>query len=156
MADFSHYSPEGRSRMVDTSGKQVSSRLARAIGFVYMRSETMDMIEKHLLPKGDLFEVARIAGIMAGKSTSNLIPMCHTLQINFIDVQVALDRQEGGIRIESEVRVEGRTGAEMEALTAVTTAALTVYDMCKAVDTAMEIRGVRLIEKRGGKTDLIT
>jgi cyclic pyranopterin monophosphate synthase len=153
MAEFTHYSGDGSPTMVDVSGKSVTSRKARASGFVRLRAETLDLISSRLLPKGNLFEIAKIAGISAAKKTSELIPLCHPLMLNFVDVALFIEDSLPGIRIESEVRVEGRTGAEMEALTAVTAAALTVYDMCKAVDKTMVIENIRLIEKRGGKSD---
>ena len=153
MADFSHYNADGRSQMVDVSPKAVTARIARAGGFIRMGRDTLRQITKDLLPKGNAFEVSRIAGIMAAKKTSGLIPLCHPLIVHYIDVQIAVDEEGGGVRIESEVKIEGKTGAEMEALTAVTVAALTMYDMCKAVDKGMVIENVRLLEKKGGKSD---
>ena len=153
MGEFSHYGEDGKSVMVDVSSKDITARMARATGFVRMASETLDLIEQRLLPKGNLFEVARVAGIMAAKDSSRMIPMCHPLNLSYVDVEVALDRQRGGVSLESEIRVTGKTGAEMEALTAVSVAALTVYDMCKAVDKEMVIEGVTLVEKRGRKSD---
>ncbi len=150
---FTHFSEEGQSRMVDIAGKEVTSRYARARGFVSMKPETVDLIRKRLLPKGDLFELARIAGIMAAKKNAELIPLCHPLELTFVDVAVAIDDDRQGIAISSEVRLKGRTGAEMEALTAVSVASLTVYDMCKAVDRDMVITDICLVEKRGGKSD---
>jgi len=155
MGEFSHYSSDGTSIMVDVSGKDITKRTARAGGFVKMGAETLDLIEKSLMPKGNLFEVARIAGIMAAKRNADLIPMCHPLQLSYVDVTVDIDREKGGIVLGSEIRLEGKTGAEMEALAAVSVAALTVYDMCKAVDKDMVIEDVRLIEKRGGKSDYL-
>lgn len=156
MADFSHYDSNGRAVMVDVSSKAVTERLARATAFVKMSGKTVDLIEKKLMPKGDILEVARIAGIMGAKETSALIPMCHPLQLSYVGVDVELDRENSGIRIFSEIRMFGKTGAEMEALTAVTVAALTVYDMCKAVDKEMIIEDCRLIEKKGGKSDYLS
>ncbi len=153
MADFSHYNAEGRSQMVDVSPKAVTARSARARGFVRMSPATVRMISANLLPKGNVFEASRLAGIMAAKATSSLIPLCHPLMINYVDVQMAIDEEAGGVQIDSEIKTEGKTGAEMEALTAVTVAALTVYDMCKAVDKEMSIEDVRLLEKKGGKSD---
>jgi cyclic pyranopterin phosphate synthase len=153
MAEFSHYSAEGRSQMVDVSPKAVTARSARASGFVRMSADTIRMIVGNLLPKGNVFEASRLAGIMAAKETSSLIPLCHPLLINYVDVRIAIDEAAGGVRIDSEIKIEGKTGAEMEALTAVAVAALTVYDMCKAVDKEMSIENVRLLEKRGGKSD---
>jgi cyclic pyranopterin phosphate synthase len=139
--------------MVDVSGKRATLRTARAGGLVLMRKETLDLVRRRLLPKGNLFEIARIAGITAAKRTAELIPLCHPLQVHHIDISVAIDQERSAIRIESVVKLEGKTGAEMEALTAVSVAALTVYDMCKAVDKTMAIGDIRLIEKRGGKSD---
>ncbi len=152
MGDFSHYNGEGMSRMVDISSKKVTLRKARASGFVKMQSTTLDLVERRLLPKGNLFEIARISGILAAKKTSELIPMCHPLLMNHVEVKIELDRPREGIYIESEIKIEGKTGAEMEALTAVTVAALTVYDMCKAVDKNMVIGDVRLVYKAGGRS----
>lgn len=154
MSDFSHYEKDGRSVMVDVSAKRETSRLARASGFVSMSAETIDAIENRLLPKGDPFEVARVAGILAAKGASGLIPMCHPLMITFVDVVIRIDRPAGGVVIESEIRLNGKTGAEMEALMAVSVAALTVYDMCKAVDASMVLGNIHLVEKRGGKSDI--
>jgi cyclic pyranopterin monophosphate synthase len=153
--ELSHYADDGSSQMVDISSKQTTSRTARAAGFVKMQGETIQLIRNKLIPKGNVFEIAKIAGIIAAKKTSELIPMCHNLLLNYIDVKVSINDEENGVAIESLVKMEGKTGAEMEALTAVSIAALTVYDMCKAVDKTMSIDAVRLIEKRGGKTDFI-
>jgi cyclic pyranopterin phosphate synthase len=139
--------------MVDVTSKQDTHRAARATGFVRMKPETLDLIEQDLLPKGNPFEVARIAGIQAAKETSRLVPMCHPLLLTWIDVTCTLDRDRGGVFIASEVRLRGQTGVEMEALTAVSVAALTVYDMCKAVDREMVIEGIEVTEKKGGKMD---
>jgi cyclic pyranopterin phosphate synthase len=154
MKEFSHYSVDGNPVMVDISAKKATMRSAKATGFVRLRRPTLDLIEKRLLPKGDLFQIAKIAGIMAAKRNAELIPMCHPLSISFVDVSIVLDYKKSGVRINSEIRLEGKTGAEMEALTAVSIAALTVYDMCKAVDKGMIIEDIRLIEKTGGKSDL--
>jgi cyclic pyranopterin phosphate synthase len=137
--------------MVDVSAKKVTVRTAKASGFVRMSEKTVSMIKDNLLPKGEPFETARIAGILAAKGTSSAIPLCHPLLIEYVDVQITLTPE--GAAINSEIRIEGKTGAEMEALMAVSIAALTVYDMCKAVDKDMIIEGIRLIEKRGGKSD---
>ncbi len=139
--------------MVDISGKKATMRTAKAYGFVRMRQNTLDLIEKKLIPKGNIFEVAKIAGIMAAKKTSELIPMCHPLSISHIDIKIHIDKEKNGMSIESEVKIEGKTGVEMEALTAVSLACLTVYDMCKAVDKNMIIEDIKLIEKKGGKSD---
>jgi len=153
MSEFSHYSKDGSPEMVDISGKKETERLARATGFVKMQRSTIDLIEKKLLPKGNLFEIAKIAGIMAAKKNSELIPLCHPLALSYIDVSLHIDHEAGGISLNSEIRLSGKTGAEMEALTAVSVAALTVYDMCKAVDKAMIISDIKLVEKKGGKSD---
>ncbi len=153
MDEFTHYSDNGRAVMVDISPKVLSDRYAKACSFVRMSFSTIEAIEKKLLPKGDIFEVARIAGILAAKKTSDLIPMCHPLKLDFIDVSIRVDRIKSGVEIFSEVKLSGKTGVEMEALTAVSVAALTVYDMCKAVDKNMIIDGCRLVEKKGGKSD---
>jgi len=155
MQDFSHYSPDGSPTMVDVTEKMVTSRSARASGFVRMSPETIEAIEKKILPKGNLFEIAKVAGIQGAKRCHDLIPLCHPLFINYIDITLEIDHAATGIRISSRVRLDGKTGAEMEALTAVAVAALTVYDMCKAVDKNMVIEGIRLEEKKGGKSDYI-
>lgn len=137
--------------MVDVGGKPVTARLARAEGIVSMQAETLSLIRDRKMSKGDVLEVARLAGIMATKRTDELIPLCHSLGLDSatVDFEI-LDTQR--IRIEATVQVQGRTGVEMEALTAVSIAALTIYDMCKAVDRAMRIDGIRLLEKSGGKS----
>ncbi len=151
--EFSHYSKDGTSVMVDVSDKKITFRTAKAYGFVKMKPETLDLVEKNLLPKGNLFEIAKIAGILGAKKNSELIPMCHPLNISYVGVDLKMDRKLCGISIFSEIRLEGKTGAEMEALAAVSIAALTVYDMCKAVDKEMIIENLKLIEKTGGKSD---
>jgi len=153
MGKFSHYDGAGKSVMVDVAGKEITKRSAMARGFVCMGEEVLLQIVSDLLPKGNLFEVARIAGIMAAKKTSDLVPMCHPLNLSYVNVDLELDEKRGGVVITSEIRLDGKTGAEMEALAAVTVAALTVYDMCKAVDKSMVIEDVTLVEKRGGKSD---
>src|SRR3974390_2822385 len=150
MSDLSHFDEHGASRMVDTSAKPESLREARASGLVRMAPATATLIRDRSLAKGDVLEVARLAGIMAAKRTDELIPLCHSLPIT----SAALDFAFVGddlLRIEATVRVFGRTGVEMEALTAVSVAALTVYDMCKAVDRTMSIERIRLEEKSGGR-----
>ncbi len=155
MSDFSHYSDDGKAVMVDISPKSSSDRYARACSFVKMDLATVDAIENKLLPKGDIFEVARIAGIMAAKKTSDMIPMCHPLKLDYIDVTIKLDKERCGVEIFAEAKLSGKTGVEMEALTAASVAALTIYDMCKAVDKNMVIEGCRVLEKKGGKSDYI-
>ena len=148
MPEFSHYDEQAKSIMVDISPKISTDRYARACSFVKMDLNTIDAIEKKLLPKGDIFEVARIAGIMAAKKTADLIPMCHPLKLSFVDVSIKIDHDKSGVEIFSEVKLHDKTGVEMEALTAASVAALTVYDMCKAVDKNMIISECRLVEKK--------
>ena len=148
---LSHLDAAGAARMVDVSDKADTTREATAEGFVLMLPTTLALIEEGGLPKGDVIAVARIAGIMAAKRTSDLIPMCHPLPVTGVTV----DLERAGIdrlRIQARVKTTGKTGVEMEALTSVTVAALTVYDMCKAVDRGIRIEGIRLLEKRGGKS----
>ncbi len=148
---LSHVDERGAARMVDVSAKDDTERVAVAEAFVVMRPETLALILEGGLPKGDVIAVARVAGIMAAKRTPDLIPMCHPLAITGVVVDLAPDGRER-LRIEARVKTTGKTGVEMEALTAASVAALTVYDMCKAVEKGMRIEGVRLLEKRGGKS----
>src|SRR5271169_3660027 len=145
---LSHYDAAGRARMVDVSGKPATRREAEASAFVQMKPSVLKALPKN--PKGDPFEVARIAGIMAAKRTAELIPMCHTLPLTKVDVTCAV--KNGGVEIRSMVRTTAVTGVEMEALVAASVAALTVYDMCKALDKGIVIREVRLERKSGGKS----
>ena len=151
MSDFSHFSPDGASRMVDVGDKAVTRRTARAEGFVLMQPETLRLLQNRGLAKGDVLEVARLAGIMATKKTADLIPLCHVLPLEKADVRYSFPL-ENSVRVEVCVSTEAKTGVEMEALTAVSVACLTIYDMCKSVDRAMEIRSVRLVEKTGGRS----
>jgi cyclic pyranopterin phosphate synthase len=151
MADLTHFDDNGSARMVDVSSKDVTLRSARASGIVRMREETLALIRDRALAKGDVLEVARLAGIMGAKRTGDLIPLCHPIGLDAVDVSITT-AGPGTIRIEAMVKVFGRTGVEMEALTAVTVAALTVYDMCKSVDRGIEIDAVRLEEKSGGRS----
>ena len=148
---LSHLDATGAARMVDVSAKADTTREAVAEGFVVMLPATLALIQQGGLPKGDVIAVARIAGIMGAKRTSDLIPMCHPLPVTgvTVDLEAAGDDR---LRIQARVKTPGKTGVEMEALTSVTVAALTVYDMCKAVDRGIRIEGVRLLEKRGGKS----
>lgn len=148
MAGLSHFDNTGASRMVDVGGKPSTRRTARAHGFVAMPAEVMDALPDN--PKGNPLEVARIAGIQAAKKTPELIPLCHSLPLSYVDVRIS--QTAGGLQIESEARVEGQTGVEMEALTAVAVAALTIYDMTKALSKGIEIREIYLLEKTGGKS----
>ena len=149
---LSHVDARGSARMVDVGDKAVTARLAVAGARVRMRPATLRLIVSGKVPKGDVLAVARIAGIAAAKETARLIPLCHPLLLSHVEVEFRPNVAPGVLDVEASVRLEGRTGAEMEALTAVTIAALTVYDMCKAVDRAMEITAVRLLRKSGGKT----
>jgi cyclic pyranopterin phosphate synthase len=148
MKEFSHWDHAGSARMVDVSGKKITARRARASGFVSMSREVLAKLPEN--PKGNPLEVARIAGIQAAKQTSTLIPLCHPLPLSHVDVQTRVT--EGGIEIEVTVATEAPTGVEMEALAAVSVAALTIYDMCKAVDKSMTITDICLLEKTGGKS----
>lgn len=151
MSELTHFDEHGGSRMVDTSDKAVTLRQARASALVRMAAATAALIRDRAVAKGDVLEVARLAGIMAAKHTADLIPLCHPLPLT--SVQVALQFESDTLlRIDATVRVEARTGVEMEALTAASVAALTVYDMCKAVDRVMTIERVRLEEKSGGRS----
>jgi len=152
MKNLSHVDPEGRARMVDVGGKPETARLARADGSITMSAESLAAIERNAVSKGDVIATARIAGIMAAKKTSDLIPLCHPLPLTDAGVDIEVDRSLPGLRVTAWASTHGRTGVEMEALTAVTVALLTVYDMAKALDRGMEISGIRLIEKRGGKS----
>ncbi len=151
-ARLSHLNEHGEARMVDVSDKAVTSRTAIAEGFVSMAPETLDMILDGKVPKGDVLATARIAGIMAAKKTAELIPLCHPLPLTQVTLDFMPSREPSGIRVEATAKVEGKTGVEMEALTAVSVACLTLYDMCKAVDRAMSFSGIRLIEKTGGRS----
>jgi len=151
MPELSHFDPSGASRMVDTTAKPDTAREARASAVVRMRPETLALIRDRKVAKGDVFEVARLAGIMAAKRTPDLIPLCHPLPITGVTVDLAPEGDDA-VRITATVKVFGKTGVEMEALTAATVAALTAYDMCKAVDRGMTIERVQLDEKAGGKS----
>ncbi|MGH2544194.1 MAG: cyclic pyranopterin monophosphate synthase MoaC [Ardenticatenaceae bacterium] len=149
---LTHVDDEGRAQMVDVGEKAVTERVAVARGRVRMQPETLRLIQEGALRKGDVLTVAQIAGIMAAKRTHELIPMCHPLLLNHVSLDFSFDEAGSRIEIEGRVRVSGKTGVEMEALTAVSVAALTIYDMAKAVDRAMQITDIRLVEKRGGKS----
>ncbi|MFO0958717.1 MAG: cyclic pyranopterin monophosphate synthase MoaC [Isosphaeraceae bacterium] len=151
MAGLTHFDDRGASRMVDVSSKPETARSARASGRVRMRPETLALIADRSMAKGDVLEVARLAGILAAKKVGDLIPLCHPLGLDSIELDIRPDGPEG-LRIEATVKVQGRTGVEMEALTAVSIAALTVYDMCKAVDRSMSIDRILLEEKTGGRS----
>ena len=151
-ARLSHLNDKGEARMVDVSEKTVTARTAVAEGFVSMKPETLDMILDGAAPKGDVLATARIAGITGAKKTADLIPLCHPLPLTQVTIDFTPSRAPCGIRVEAAAKVEGKTGVEMEALTAVSIACLTLYDMCKAVDRAMSFSGIRLMEKTGGRS----
>ena len=152
MKDLSHVDAEGRARMVDVGAKAETARTARAEGSIKMSAETLSAVERRTVSKGDVIAAARIAGIMAAKRTAELIPLCHPLPLTDVGVDLEIDRPLPGLRVTGWASTQARTGVEMEALVAVTVALLTVYDMAKAMDRGMEISGVRIIEKRGGKS----
>jgi cyclic pyranopterin phosphate synthase len=152
MSDLTHLDAEGRARMVDVGGKTETARTARAQGSISMTLETLDAIEQNALAKGDAIAAARIAGVMAAKRASDLIPLCHPIALTDAGVDMDIDRSLPGLRVSAWASTRGRTGVEMEALTAVTVALLTIYDMAKALDRRMEISAVRLTEKLGGKS----
>jgi cyclic pyranopterin phosphate synthase len=149
---LTHFDAKGDAHMVDVSDKAVTDRIATAAGWIKMQPETFDIITQGRAKKGDVLGVARLAGIMAAKRTSDLIPLCHPLPITKVSVDLEPDAALPGIRITATVKTTGQTGVEMEALTAASTAALTVYDMSKAVDKAMEIGGIHVVLKDGGKS----
>jgi len=151
MAELTHFDDEGASRMVHVGEKPVTARMARATAVVRMQAETLQKVTDKQLSKGDVFEVARLAGIMGAKKTADLIPLCHPLGLDSVEVDYeTIDKER--IRITATARVQGRTGVEMEAMTAVSVAALTIYDMCKAIDRGISIGPIELLEKSGGKS----
>jgi cyclic pyranopterin monophosphate synthase len=151
-ARLSHIGDKGEARMVDVSEKPVTARTAIAEGFVAMEPATLKLLESGESPKGDVLATARIAGIMAAKRTHELIPLCHPLSLSKVAVDLEPTREPPGVRVTAEVKSAGQTGVEMEALTAVSVACLTLYDMLKAVDRAMRIGGIRVLEKAGGRS----
>ena len=152
MSQLTHLDDSGAARMVDIGDKQITERVAVASAVVSMQSETLALLEQGAHKKGDVLAVARIAGIQAAKKCSDLIPLCHTLLLTSVEISFHIDSQASSVRIESSCKVSGKTGVEMEALTAVSIAALTIYDMCKAVDRGMQIVNVSLLHKEGGKS----
>ncbi|MBD3677008.1 MAG: cyclic pyranopterin monophosphate synthase MoaC [Rhodobacteraceae bacterium] len=152
MSELTHFDGKGDAHMVDVSEKAVTSRVAVAEGFVKMTPETLAIITEGRAKKGDVLGVARLAGIMGAKKTADLIPLCHPLPVTKVAVELTPDTALPGVRIEATVKTTGQTGVEMEALTAVSTTALTLYDMVKAVEKSMEIGGIRLVLKDGGKS----
>ena len=152
MSGLTHFDKDGQAHMVDVSDKAVTDRLAVAEGFVRMRPETLELITEGRAKKGDVLSIAQLAGIMGAKKTSELIPLCHPLPITKVALALTADPDRPGIRVEATVKTTGQTGVEMEALTAVATACLTVYDMVKAVEKSMVIEDIRLLLKDGGKS----
>lgn len=154
MAQFTHLDDQNKSRMVDVTQKEPTLREAVAVGTVCMQCETIEAIEADNMAKGDVFGVAKIAGIMAAKKTSDIIPMCHPLELTGVDISFSSDKKAGEVTIKAAVRTVGRTGVEMEALTAVGAAALAIYDMCKSVDREMILTDIKLMKKSGGRSGL--
>jgi cyclic pyranopterin phosphate synthase len=152
MAGFTHFDKEGKARMVDVSDKAETERVATAQGSVIMQPATLALIKEGGVKKGDVLSVARLAGIMGAKKTPDLIPLCHPLALTSVQVELTLDEARNAVDITATCKLVGKTGVEMEALTAVSVAALTVYDMCKAVDKGMQIVDIRLTHKSGGKS----
>lgn len=152
MAKLSHFDKEGRARMVDVGAKPITEREAVASGRVIMKPETLRRIKDKEIEKGDVFAVARVAGIMAAKKTSDLIPMCHPLTIENVEIEFQENMEKSEVIIHTKVKYTGKTGVEMEALVATATAALTIYDMCKAVDRGMILSEIKLLKKSGGKS----
>jgi cyclic pyranopterin phosphate synthase len=152
MSELTHFDKDGQAHMVDVSEKEITNRIAVAEGYVKMTPETLDIITEGRAKKGDVLSVAQLAGIMGAKKTSDLIPLCHPLPISKVSVTLTAAPDRPGIRVEATVKTTGQTGVEMEALTAVSTACLTVYDMVKAVEKSMVIEDIRLVLKDGGKS----
>lgn len=150
MSDFTHFNDQGRAKMVNVGEKPITQRVAVAAGRVLVNEHTFSLIRSGGMKKGDVLTVAQIAGVMGAKRTPDLIPMCHIVQVEGIDLELHLNEERHSVEITASVRCDGRTGVEMEALTAVSTAALTVYDMCKAVQKDMTITDIRLLSKTGG------
>ena len=152
MTDFTHFDPQGRAVMVDVSDKAETDRVAVARGMVRMRPETLALIRSGGVKKGDVLSVARLAGIMGAKRTPDLVPLCHPVALGSVEIDLSLTDAPPTVEIEARCRLTGRTGVEMEALTAVSVAALTIYDMCKSVDRSMVIGEIRLVRKSGGRS----
>ena len=150
MADFTHFNEQGRAKMVDVGKKPLSQRTAVAAGRVLVNRQTFDLIRSGGMKKGDVLTVAQVAGVMGAKRTPDIIPMCHPILMDGIDLELSLDEERLSVEIRAKVSCDGRTGVEMEALSAVSVAALTVYDMCKAVQKDMVISDIRLVSKTGG------
>ena len=152
MAEFTHFTKDGRPQMVNVGEKTETRRTAVAGGRVILSAEAFAAVSSGGLKKGDVLSVAQLAGIMGAKQTAQLIPLCHPLALSYVDVQLSLNETDSAIEIRAECRLDGKTGVEMEALTAVSVAALTIYDMCKAVDKTIVITDIRLLHKSGGKS----
>lgn len=152
MSKLTHFNNQGRAKMVDVTEKHDTQRLAVARGCVYMKKTTLEKIKAGDIKKGDVLAVAQVAGVMGGKQTSHLIPMCHPLMLTGLDLSFEIDDTKSRVVVEAKVKTTGKTGVEMEALTAVSTACLTIYDMCKAVDKEMIISDICLLKKTGGKS----
>ncbi len=152
MSKLTHFDDDGNPKMVDVSSKEITIRNAEASGFVYMEEKTLKTIINKKISKGDVFQIARLAGIMASKQTSSIIPLCHPLIIDKVAVDILPDKDNSRVEISSSVTCRGSTGVEMEALTAVSASALTIYDMCKSIDRSMTIKDIKLIKKSGGKS----
>ncbi len=152
MSELTHFNSEGEAHMVDVGEKNVTKRIAVAEGRITMQPQTLSLILKGEAKKGDVLGVARIAGIMAAKKTSDLIPLCHPLMLSKVNIELTPQEQENTVHCTATVQTSGQTGVEMEALTAVQVTLLTIYDMCKAVDKGMTMEGIRLLEKAGGKS----
>ncbi|WP_421134428.1 cyclic pyranopterin monophosphate synthase MoaC [Alteromonas sp. A079] len=152
MSTFSHLNVGGEANMVDVSDKAVTVREATAQGYLYVDSAVISQISEEKIAKGDVFAVARIAGIQGAKRCSDLIPLCHPLALSKVDIKFDIDKESSRIKAECYCKLSGKTGVEMEALTGVNIALLTLFDMCKAIDPAMRIENVRVVEKKGGKT----
>ena len=152
MSELTHIDKNGRPRMVDVGDKADTQRVAVAKGSIFMRPETLRRIKEGTMEKGDVLSVAQTAGIMAAKNTSSAIPMCHNIMITGVEMDFTLDEENSAVHIEASASTVGKTGIEMESLHAVSVAALTIYDMCKAIDRGMRIEGIRLVKKSGGKS----
>ncbi|MES2326582.1 MAG: cyclic pyranopterin monophosphate synthase MoaC [Pseudomonadota bacterium] len=152
MSGLSHVDETGRARMVDVSDKEATARTATAHGVLTCKPETLDQVRRGMTPKGAVIQTAELAGIMAAKRTAELIPLCHPLPLTHVEVRIEIDNALPGFRVEAEVRIKGETGVEMEALTAVSVACLTLFDMLKAVDRTMVIGGIEVTSKTGGKS----
>lgn len=150
--DFTHFNENGKAKMVDVGEKDETKRVAIARGTIKMNRETLIKVKEGQMKKGDVIAVAQVAGIMGAKKTSDIIPMCHNILINGVDLSFEISEEESSIIIEAEAKTTGKTGVEMEALSAVSIAALTIYDMCKAIDKEMVIDNIRLVKKTGGKS----